>query len=67
MVSIESIRTESDSVNDVRSEKSPKIQKLKCDSKVMVTYKIHSNSLRGYSNHSVLVKQPTNKKGFNKL
>jgi hypothetical protein len=59
-------RTENDSVNDVASKKSPKIQQLRCDLKVMVTYKTHKNSLGGYSNHLVLIRYPTNKKDFNR-
>jgi hypothetical protein len=59
-------RTESDSVNDITSEKSPKIQQLRCDLNVMVAYKTHKNSLGGYSNHLVLIKHLTNKKGFNR-
>jgi hypothetical protein len=59
------IKIESDSVNDVTSEKSPKIQKSGCNSKVMVVYKTHRNSLEGYSNHSVLIKHSMNEKCFN--
>jgi hypothetical protein len=51
MVSIQSNRTESNSVNDVTRVKLPKIQKPGCDSKIMVACKKPSNSLGGYSNH----------------
>jgi hypothetical protein len=63
-VNVQSNRTESDSVNDVTNVKLPKIQKPGRDSKVMVAYKKHSSSLGGYSNNSVLIKHPTNKKGL---